>query len=69
MTVAAKDHHLGRLPSAPEKRTCRAGEMGREHAPLLFIRSKMGSHWETVGAFPVVRGILGYDFKDLSEIN
>jgi hypothetical protein len=62
--------HLGRLPTAPDKHTCRTGDMGMQHAASLFLRSKMGSRWETVGVIPcVVRRSLGYDSKDLSEIN
>src|ERR1700733_12820663 len=61
---------LGRLPTAPDKHTCRTGDMGKQHAASLFLRSKMGSRWETVGVFPgVVHRSHGYDSKDLSEIN
>jgi hypothetical protein len=70
LTRLREASRLGGLPSAPEKRTCRTGDMGMQHAALLFLRSKTGGPGEAVGALPcVVRRSLGYDSKDLSAIN
>ncbi len=62
--------HLGRLPSAPDKRTCRTDNMACNPQPYCSFVRKREAPWKTVGAFPcVVRRSLGYDSKDLSEIN
>jgi hypothetical protein len=62
--------HLGRLPSAPEKCTCRAGTWACNTQPYCSFVREREARWESVGALPcVVRRSLGYDSKDLSEIN